>query len=74
METETVDLLEAQTHLRELVRRASEGVQVILSEDQKPVARIVPVDRRVAGLNAGSIWTSDDFDEELPDSFWLEGK
>jgi hypothetical protein len=26
---------------------------------------------RIAGLNAGMIWTSDDFDEPLPDEFWL---
>lgn len=26
---------------------------------------------RIAGLNAGMIWTSDDFDDPLPDEFWL---
>ena len=26
---------------------------------------------RVPGLDAGSTWVSDDFDEPLPDSFWL---
>lgn len=25
---------------------------------------------RVAGLHQGAIWTSDDFDEPLPDEFW----
>jgi hypothetical protein len=27
---------------------------------------------RVAGLHPGAIWTSDDFDEPLPDDFWTE--
>jgi len=27
--------------------------------------------RRVAGLHPGAIWTSDDFDDPLPDEFWL---
>jgi hypothetical protein len=27
----------------------------------------------VAGLHPGAIWTSDDFDEPLPDDFWTEG-
>lgn len=26
---------------------------------------------RIPGLDAGSTWVSDDFDEPLPDSFWL---
>jgi hypothetical protein len=27
--------------------------------------------KRVAGLNRGTISTSEDFDEPLPDEFWL---
>lgn len=26
---------------------------------------------RIPGLDAGTTWVSDDFDEPLPDSFWL---
>ncbi len=26
---------------------------------------------RIAGLHKGNWWISDDFDDELPDSFWL---
>ncbi|MEK7879066.1 MAG: 4-hydroxy-tetrahydrodipicolinate synthase, partial [candidate division NC10 bacterium] len=26
---------------------------------------------RIAGLHSGSIWTSDDFDEPLPEAFWV---
>jgi hypothetical protein len=26
---------------------------------------------RIAGLNAGEIWMSDDFNAELPDEFWF---
>jgi antitoxin (DNA-binding transcriptional repressor) of toxin-antitoxin stability system len=41
-----------------------------------PVARLVPVvahpkKKRVAGLNRGTISTSEDFNEPLPDEFWL---
>jgi prevent-host-death family protein len=72
METETVDVGEAQARLRELLERVNAGVHIILSENEKPVARLVPVSGRIAGLHAGSIWTSKDFDEELPDGFWTE--
>ena len=26
---------------------------------------------RILGLHRGAIWTSDDFDDPLPDEFWL---
>lgn len=28
-------------------------------------------DKRIFGLGEGKVWLSDDFDDELPDSFWL---
>jgi antitoxin (DNA-binding transcriptional repressor) of toxin-antitoxin stability system len=74
MQTETVDLSDAQAHFKELVRRVASGVHVILSEDEKPIAHILPTGRRVPGLHSGAIWTSDDFDAPLPDEFWSEGK
>jgi predicted DNA-binding antitoxin AbrB/MazE fold protein len=30
-----------------------------------------PLQERMAGLHAGTIWVSADFDAELPDAFWL---
>ena len=74
METETVDVSEAQANLRVLLDRVSAGVEIILSENQKPIARLLPVSERIAGLHTGSIWTSNDFDEPLPNGFWTEGE
>ena len=58
----------------ELLSLALAGNEVILTEDNKPVARLIPVPSsnkiRVAGLNRGAAWMSDDFDEPLPDEFW----
>lgn len=73
--SKTVDIREAQAQLPELVLRALAGDDVIISEGDKPVARLVAVgatsQRRVADLNKDEIWTSDDFDEPLPEEFWL---
>ena len=73
--SKTVDISEAQAQLPELVSLALAGDDVIISADNKPVARLVPISaasqRRVAGLNQGELWTSDDFDEPLPETFWL---
>jgi hypothetical protein len=33
-------------------------------------AEAVPQDR-IAGLTAGEVWMSDDFNDELPEEFWL---
>ncbi len=72
--TKTVDVRDAQAQLPELLTLALEGNEVIISEGDKPLARLVPLtvpkQKRVAGLNRGAIWTSDDFDEPLPDEFW----
>ena len=75
MQMETIEVSEAQTHLRELISKVIRtGSQIILSENEKPVARLIPVGGRIPGLHSGSIWTSNDFDEPLPDKFWVEGK
>jgi antitoxin (DNA-binding transcriptional repressor) of toxin-antitoxin stability system len=44
------------------------GSQIILSDNEKPVARLIPVGGRVPGLHSGSIWTSNDFDEPLSEA------
>ena len=75
--TQTVTVDEAQQKLPDLLEQALAGNEVIITEHGKPVARLValpiasPRKKRVAGLNRGAIWTSDDFDEPLPDEFWL---
>ena len=74
MPTQTVDIDEAKNQLSDLITTASEGGEVIIVQDGKPLARLVPVakvKKRIAGLNRGSIWTSKDFDEPLPDEFWM---
>jgi antitoxin (DNA-binding transcriptional repressor) of toxin-antitoxin stability system len=75
MSIKTVDLKEAQAQLPELLTLALEGNEVIIAEGDKPLARLVPfapsARKRVAGLHRGMAWTSDDFDEPLPDEFWI---
>jgi prevent-host-death family protein len=75
--TKTVNLDEAQEELQDLLALVLAGNEVVITEHGKPVARLVPVPvaaankKRVAGLNRGAIWTSEDFDQPLPDEFWL---
>jgi prevent-host-death family protein len=73
--TRTVTLTEAPTRLEELVRLVQQGIEIIITEGDTPVARLVPAvsadHPRIAGLDQGKVWMSDDFNEELPDEFWL---
>lgn len=75
MSTTTVNMHEAKTRLSELLALALQGEEVIIAKANKPMARLVPLEQpkkqRIAGLHRGQIWMSDDFDEPLPDEFWL---
>ncbi len=61
--------------LKKLLEIVASGMDVVLTEDKLPVARLVSVSHkvgaRVPGLHAGKVWISPDFDAPLPDSFWL---
>lgn len=77
MQIRTVDVNEAQANLRELLSLVLEGTEIVLTEGDTPLARLVsiapqPKTPRKAGLHTGAIWTSDDFDEPLPEEFWTQ--
>ena len=71
---ETVDVRDLATRLSELLSVVAGGREVMLVQDEKPVARLLPPDEvaaeRVPGLHRGEVWMSDDFDAPLPDDFW----
>jgi len=69
----TVDINEAQ--LTKLLSLVKTGTEIILMEGSTSIARLVPVSSstslRLPNLHSGAIWTSDDFDQPLPDEFWM---
>jgi prevent-host-death family protein len=74
MPSVTVEIHEVQPRFAELLTLASAGTEVIVTEGNVPRAKLISLtssDRaRVAGLHAGMITTSTDFDAPLPDDFW----
>jgi prevent-host-death family protein len=69
-----VEIHEAQNRLKELINLVTEGNEVILTEGKTPLARLValsPQVARIPNLHPGAIQVSDDFDDPLPDEFWL---
>lgn len=41
----TIGLFEAKTHLSELIARVAAGDEIVITRHNKPVARLVPIDR-----------------------------
>lgn len=71
-----IEIEAGQTSLREWISLVQQGTEIVLTEGGTPVARLLPVQEtsrkeRILGMHPGSIQTSDDFDEPLPDEFWL---
>lgn len=72
--TETLNINEISTEI--IIKSAKNGDEIILEENGKQIAKITPIEKpkeikkRTAGLGKGTMWMSDDFDEELPDEFW----
>lgn len=74
MKTRAIDVQKSKIEIQDLVPWIKAGEEIILAEGDKPIARIVPIvsstKERVPDIHAGQIWTSDDFDDSLPDDFW----
>jgi len=72
--TTIVDIQKAKTQLPRLLSLALKGSEVVITENDKPRAKIVLVAAasvmRTAGLHKGKIKISRDFDASLPESFW----
>ena len=45
---QTVGLFEAKTHLSELIARAERGEEVIITRNNKPVAKLVPITTEIS--------------------------
>jgi prevent-host-death family protein len=69
---ETINLYEAKTNLSQLVERAARGEEIIIAKAGRPLARLVPLTKRIAprplGLFRGQASTHADFDAPLPDA------
>ena len=66
-----IDLNEAKLHLTDLINVALSGKEVVITQDDQPVLKLVPVAapkaRRKAGSAKGLITMASDFDAPLED-------
>jgi len=70
MVTKLVDIRNVKSELKEMITLVEEGTEIIFLDDDTPVARLVSLRQRIAGLHHGAITASPSFDEPLPDEFW----
>lgn len=67
----TVTLEEAQAHLRDLIAKAAQGEPVVITQDELPVARLVPAaipkPTPKAGRCRGMLIINAEDDEHLKD-------
>ena len=67
----TFNVAEAKAQFSSLVRRAMAGEEIIISKDNKPLAKIVPLSElpktRTPGSAKGRVRIGSDFDRTPPD-------
>ena len=64
----TLDIGQAKSNLSKLLDLAIKGEEIVITQDDKPVAKISPIKRPLKrGSAKGKVWMSDDFDENLED-------
>lgn len=71
-----VNIHAAKTHLSRLLKRVSEGEEIVIARAGVPVARMVRAEatgaRRPLGMDKDSIVIADDFDAPLPDDLMAQ--
>jgi antitoxin (DNA-binding transcriptional repressor) of toxin-antitoxin stability system len=77
MSPKIVTVREAEGHLLELIALVEQGEEVVITHDDQPKAKLVPLvkppQKRVFGQHRGQVWMSSDFDAPLPDDLWSSG-
>ena len=70
----TLTIQEAQAQLRDLIHRLATGEEVIITENQIPVARLLPAEtaaprkhRQLGTLKGSVLYMAPDFDAPLDD-------
>jgi prevent-host-death family protein len=65
------NIAEAKARFSELVRKALSGEEVVIARDNKPILKLVPLERarlrRRPGSAKGKVWMAPDFDEPPED-------
>ncbi|MBF2058321.1 MAG: type II toxin-antitoxin system Phd/YefM family antitoxin [Cyanobacterium sp. T60_A2020_053] len=63
-----LDIIEAKSNLSKLLDLAIQGEEIVITQNNQPIAKISPIKRLLKrGSAEGKVWMSDDFDQPLED-------
>jgi len=73
MTTLVVEAKDLSTRFDELIALAEQGTDVVIRSGNTSRAKLVPVTKpfRSLGLHEGKMETTSDFNDPLPDEYWL---
>ncbi len=73
----TIELIDA-SNVQDLLELAKKESGIVVTKSGQPIAQVIPMaekpKQRIAPLHPGAWEVSEDFDEPLPDEFWLGSK
>ena len=78
MLTKKLDIQQISISIIDLLALVQNDTEIVLTDGDMPLAKVTPIDQiqeniaPKAGLNSGAMVMSDDFDDPLPDEFWLQ--
>ncbi|MBE9035824.1 type II toxin-antitoxin system Phd/YefM family antitoxin [aff. Roholtiella sp. LEGE 12411] len=83
MSTKTLDIQQLQISVSELLYLIQNDQEIVITKGNIPIARLTllnSIEPNIwesektpqPGLNLGAMVMSDDFDQPLPDEFWLQ--
>lgn len=63
-----LDIAQAKSNLSQLLDLAIKGEEIVITQDNQPIAKISPIKRPLKrGSAQGKVWLSEDFDEPIAD-------
>lgn len=77
MSTTIIDIQKNSISVIDLLSLIQDNTEVVLTDGDIALAKVTPINHfqgkitPKAGLHLGAMVMSDDFDEPLPDEFWL---
>ncbi|MEQ9482127.1 type II toxin-antitoxin system Phd/YefM family antitoxin [Coleofasciculus sp. F4-SAH-05] len=83
MSTKTLDIQKLQITVLELISLIQDDQEIVITKGNTPIARLTLLNSAEPniwesektpqpGLNLGAMVMSDDFEQPLPDEFWLQ--
>ncbi len=69
----TVEIKDLASQWAAVLKSVRSGGEVLIVDQTVPQARLLPITRRQPGMHPDAMEMQPDFDEALPETFWVGG-